>query len=83
MTGTHVTVTAADTITIVGLRVVLGILVSLETDPADNGFLVSAVPSSDGTQAVIKSWQNTTGTDPTPLAAAVFGKRVSYAAWGY
>jgi len=31
---------------------------------------------------IIKSWQNTGGTDPTPAAASTFGKKVNWIAIG-
>lgn len=77
------TVTAADVITIVGMRVVLSVVVSLETDPADTGSWVSAVPGLTTNTFTLKTWQNTSGSDPTPAAATSFGQVVNYIAFGY
>ena len=49
------------------------------------------VTASIGDQAVapasgsilIKTWQNTGGTDPTPAAASTFAKKVNWIAVGY
>lgn len=85
--GQATTVTASDTI-VSGLSKVLSVVASLDSDPGDNPFMVSA---SLGDQAgspasgsfLLKSWQNTGGNDPTPLAATTFGKKVNWVAWGY
>lgn len=80
--NTHVTVAAVDTITIAGARKINRVIASFETDSADANYLVSAKPGTvDGT-IVISSWR-TDGTDPTPVAATAFTKRVAYIAVGY
>jgi len=79
--GAHTTVAAADTIA-TGLSQVTAVVASLQSDPADAAFLVSAVPSTNG-NIVIKTWQNTSGSDPTPAAAGTFSKLVNWIAIGY
>jgi hypothetical protein len=84
--GQATTVTAADTI-VTGLATVVSAVASMEDDPVDGFFMVSAqIGNQSGAPAagsiIIKSWQNTTGTDPTPVAAAAFGKKVNWIAIG-
>ena len=84
--GQLTTATASDTV-VTGLATVVSVVASLETDPADNTSWVSAqVGNQAGAPAagsiIIKTWQNTTGTDPTPVAAAVFSKLVNWIAVG-
>ena len=83
--GQLTTVTAADTV-VTGLALVTSVVASFETDPADANELVSA---QKGDQAgapaagsiVIKTWK-TDGTDPTPIAATTFSKKVNWIAIG-
>lgn len=83
--GQHTTITAADTIA-TGLATVLSVVASYETDPADPNTYVSA---QTGDQAgapaagsvIIKTWMQN-GTDPTPVAANAFGKKVNWIAIG-
>jgi hypothetical protein len=84
--GQLTTVTAADTV-VTGLASVAAVVVSLESDPTDNPFMASAqIGDQAGAPAagsiIIKTWQNTTGTDPTPAAASTFGKKVNWLAIG-
>lgn len=84
--GQITTVTAADTI-VTGLTTVAAVIVSLEDDPTDNPFMASAqIGNQSGAPAagsiIIKTWQNTTGTDPTPAAATTFGNKVNWIAIG-
>jgi hypothetical protein len=84
--GQITTVTAADTV-VTGLATVAAVIVSLEDDPTDNPFMASAqIGNQSGAPAagsiVIKTWQNTAGTDPTPAAATTFGKKVNWIAVG-
>jgi hypothetical protein len=84
--GQLTTVTAADTV-VTGLATVAAVVASLESDPTDNPFMVTAqIGDQAGAPAagsiIIKSWQNTTGTDPTPAAATTFGKKVNWIAIG-
>ena len=84
--GQLTTVTAADTV-VTGLATVAAVVASLESDPTDNPFMASAqIGDQAGAPAagsiIIKTWQNTTGTDPTPAAASTFGKKVNWVAIG-
>ena len=84
--GLHTTVTATDTI-VTGLSKVLGAIASYETDVADpNTYVQAAVGDQAGAPAagsiIVKSWK-TTGSDPTPVAADAFAKKVSWLAFGY
>jgi predicted RecA/RadA family phage recombinase len=84
--GQATTVTASDTIA-TGLSKVVAVVASLDDDPGDDPMLVSA---SIGDQAgapaagsfLLKTWKNTGGTDPTPVAASTFGKKVNWIAVG-
>lgn len=84
--GRHTTVAAADTV-VTGLTTVVAVVASLDDDPVDDPFMVSAtIGDQAGTPAagsiIIKSWKNTGGTDPTPAAATTFSKKVGWVAWG-
>jgi hypothetical protein len=84
--GQITTASAADTV-VTGLATVAAVVVSMEDDPIDGFFMVSAqIGNQAGAPAagsiIIKSWQNTTGTDPTPAAATTFGKKVNWVAIG-
>jgi hypothetical protein len=83
--GQHTTVTATDTV-VTGLATVVSIVASLDSDPGDDPFLVSAtIGDQAGAPAagsvIIKTWK-TDGTDPTPTAAATFSKKVNWIAIG-
>lgn len=84
--GQITTASAADTVA-TGLAAVAAVVVAMEDDPADGFFMVSAqIGNQAGAPAagsmIIKSWQNTTGSDPTPVAAVAFGKKVNWIAIG-
>jgi len=84
--GQLTTVTATDTV-VTGLATVVAVVASLESDPTDNPFMASAqIGDQAGAPAagsiIIKTWQNTAGTDPTPAAATTFGKKVNWLAIG-
>ena len=84
--GQATTVTAADTI-VTGLSTVVAVVASLEDDPVDDPFMVSAqIGNQAGAPAagsiIVKTWKNTGGTDPTPAAASTFGKKVNWIAVG-
>ncbi|WP_141713643.1 hypothetical protein [Bradyrhizobium elkanii] len=84
--GQLTTVTAADTV-VTGLASVAAVIVSLESDPGDDPFMVSAqIGDQAGAPAagsiIIKTWKNTGGTDPTPVAATTFVKKVNWVAIG-
>lgn len=83
--GQHTSVAAADTV-VTGLTTVLGAVASYDTDPADANTYVSAtIGDQAGTPAagsiIIKTWKQS-GTDPTPIAADAFAKKVNWLAFG-
>ncbi len=83
--GRAVTATAADTI-VTGLGALAMVVVSFDSDPVDNPEYVSAtIGDQAGAPAagsfILKTWQNTSGNDPTPVAASVFAKKVSWIAY--
>ncbi len=85
--GQHTTVAASDTV-VTGLSKVLSVVANFSTDPADANFLVStSIGDQAGTPAagsfLLKTWQNTSGNDPTPAAAGSFSKVVNWIAVGY
>ena len=85
--GQLTTVSAADTV-VTGLATVVAVVASLDDNPGDNPEWVSAtIGDQAGAPAagsiIIKTWQNTSGTDPTPVAATTFSKKVNWIAFGY
>jgi len=83
--GQHTTVTAADTV-VTGLASVIAVVASYDTDPADANTYVSAtIGDQAGAPAagsvIIKSWMQS-GSDPTPIAADAFAKKVNWIAVG-
>lgn len=83
--GQHTTVAAADTV-VTGLAEVFGVVATLDSDPVDDPEMVSAtIGNQSGAPAagsvILKTWRNG-ATDPTPLAATTFGKKVNWIAWG-
>lgn len=84
--GLHTTATASDTV-VTGLATVICAVASLDADPVDDPFMVTAsIGDQAGTPAagsiLIKTWKNTGGTDPTPAAAGTFTKKVGWIAFG-
>ena len=84
--GQLTTVTATDTV-VTGLTTVTSVVVSFDDNPGDNPMLVSAtIGDQAGSPAagsiIIKTWQNTSGSDPTPTAATTFSKKVNWIAIG-
>lgn len=84
--GQTTTATASDTVA-TGLTTVVSVVASFEDDPGDDPMLVSAkVGDQAGAPVagsiIIKTWKNTGGTDPTPLAATTFAKKVNWIAVG-
>jgi len=84
--GQHTTVAASDTV-VTGLATVVAVIASLDSDPTDNPFMVSAsIGNQSGAPAagsiLLKTWQNTSGSDPTPTAATTFSKVVNWVAIG-
>lgn len=83
--GQHTTVAAADTV-VTGLTTVVAVVATLDSDPGDDPEQVSAtIGDQAGAPAagsiIIKTWKNS-GTDPTPLAATTFSKKVNWVAVG-
>jgi len=84
--GQQTTVAASDTV-VTGLNTVLSVVASMESDPGDDPFMCSAqIGDQAGSPAagsiLIKTWKNTSGTDPTPLAAGTFTKKINWIAVG-
>jgi hypothetical protein len=84
--GVHTTVAASDTV-VTGLATVVAVVASMGSDPVDDPFMCSAtIGDQAGSPAagsvLIKTWKNTGGTDPTPLAATTFTKLVNWIAIG-
>ena len=84
--GQATTVAASDTI-VTGLSTVVLAIASLDSDPVDDPFMVTAsIGDQAGSPAagsiLIKTWKNTGGTDPTPAAATTFSKKVNWIAIG-
>lgn len=80
------TATAADTV-VTGLTTVIACGAILDDNPGDDPMLVSAtIGDQAGSPAagsiIVKTWKNTGGTDPTPLAATTFAKKVNWWAYG-
>lgn len=85
--GLSTTVAASDTI-VTGLSKLLGVVAGLNDAPTDAISWVNAdIGDQAGTPAagsfLLKSWKNTSGSDPTPLAATAFGVKVPWIAFGY
>lgn len=85
--GQATTVTASDTIA-TGLSMLISVVATEDSDPIDDPEWVSAsIGDQAGSPAagsfLLKTWKNTSGTDPTPVAASTFGKKVNWLAYGY
>jgi len=84
--GQATTVTATDTIA-TGLASLRMVVACLDDNPGDNPEWVSAtIGDQNGSPAagsfILKTWQNTSGSDPTPAAASTFSKKVNWIAIG-
>lgn len=84
--GQATTVAASDTIA-TGLSEVIAVIAGFDDNPGDDPNYVSAsIGDQAGTPAagsfLLKTWKNTGGTDPTPLAATTFSKKVNWIAVG-
>ena len=85
--GQSTTVTASDTIA-TGLNKVVGVVATLDSDPA---IAAEWVTASIGDQAgspaagsfLLKTWKPTATNDATPIAATAFSKKVNWIAFGY
>jgi hypothetical protein len=78
--GEHTTVAAVDEID-TGLREVFYFHATAGQDLADAFAGVSGAPSATAGHGTIKSWKHD-GTDPTPVAASAFSKKVQWIAMG-
>lgn len=84
--GQITTATAADTVA-TGLATVAACGATLDSDPSDDPEFVSAtIGDQNGSPVagsiIVKTWKNTGGTDPTPVAATTFSKKVNWWAYG-
>lgn len=87
MAGQSTTVTASDTVA-TGLTKLSGVVAYLNDAPGDDPSWVSAdIGDQAGAPAagsfLLKTWKNTSGSDPTPVAATTFSKKVNWIAFGY
>ncbi len=85
--GQATTVAASDTI-VTGLSKLISVVATLDDNPGDDPEWVSAsIGDQAGTPAagsfLLKTWKNTSGSDPTPAAASTFSKKVNWIAFGY
>jgi len=83
--GQHTTVAASDAV-VTGLATVVAAIAVLDSDPSDDPFLVScSIGDQAGAPAagsiLVKTWKHD-GTDPTPVAASTFSKKVNWIAIG-
>ncbi len=84
--GQATTASASDTI-VTGLAKLIGVVATEDSDPVDDPEWVSAsIGDQNGSPAagsfLLKTWKNTSGTDPTPVAASTFSKKVNWVAFG-
>jgi hypothetical protein len=84
--GQITTATAADTV-VTGLATVVAAFATLDSDPSDNPLYANAtIGNQTGAPAagsiIVKTWQDTGGTDPSPTAATTFAKKVNWLAVG-
>lgn len=84
--GQITTASASDTV-VTGLAKVIACDASLDDNPSDDPMLANAsLGDQNGAPAagsiLVKTWKNTGGTDPTPLAATTFTKKVNWWALG-
>ena len=79
---THTTIAAVDQVAAgaLGLRGIVGAMVSLNDDASDG--LYDASASFTPTTLTIKTWK-TDGSDPTPVAATSFGAVLNLIVFGY
>lgn len=87
ISGQTTTATATDTV-VTGLRRVVAVVASYDTDPADaNDFVSATIGDQAGSPAagsiIIKTWKTADGADVTPVAATAFTKKVNWVATGY
>lgn len=76
------TVTASDSVP-TGIRTVDQAVASFQDDLVLGAAYCTAVPDPNVPgNILIKSWKPTSATDPTPIAATTFGKKVAWLAGG-
>lgn len=85
--GQRTTVAAVDTI-VTGLTTVVAVVATFDDDLGDNPeWVTTSIGNQAGAPAAgsfyLKTWQNTAGNDPTPIAATTFAKKVNWVAVGY
>lgn len=85
--GQSTTVAASDTIA-AGIGKLQMVIACLDDDPSDDPEWVTAsIGDQAGSPAsgsfLLKTWKNTSGTDPTPVAATTFSKKVNWIAIGF
>ena len=85
--GQATTVSASDTI-VTGLTKLTSAIAVLDDNPGDDPEWANAsIGDQAGSPAagsfLLKTWKNTGGTDPTPVAATTFSKKVNWIASGY
>lgn len=83
--GQATTATASDTI-VTGLALLVAAVATYDTDPADaNTYVSASIGDQAGAPAagsfLLKTWKQS-GTDPTPVAADAFSKKVNWIAFG-
>jgi hypothetical protein len=84
--GQATTVTASDTIA-TGLALVVAVVAGFDSDPVDDPLYVSAsigdqAGSPDAGSFILNTWKDTSGSDPTPVAASTFSKKINWIAIG-
>lgn len=77
--GQHTTVAAVDALTIPGITTIISAVACLGQDQADALMAVSV--TFTGAVLSISTWKSS-GTDPTPIAADAFSKKVNYVVVG-
>lgn len=85
-TGQCTTASASDTI-VTGLGTLKSVVVSINDDVTDGlSWATGSLGDQAGTPAagsfLLKTWKNTSGTDPTPAAASSFSVKVNWIAYG-
>src|SRR5690349_13105108 len=82
--GEITTASAADTVTVTGINKVLAAYATIHGTLTDDLTAVSvdwtdgAANTRNPATLTVKTWKNTSGTDPTPAAATSFGAKVAY-----
>ena len=79
--GQKTTVTSADDVD-TSLSSVVAAVANMDDDPELNAAWATAVVSATAGHITIKTWKPTSNTDPTPIAATVYDKKVNWIAIG-